>query len=112
MTDESHELVVVIPTRNRANLAVGAIRSVLGQNVDNVRILVSDNSTIAEEAASLSRFCRQLKDDRLHYITSPEPLSMGAHWDWAMRHATHFRDASHFTVLTDRMIFRPGDVKI
>ena len=37
--------VVVVPTRNRAQIAMNAIRSVVDQPVDNVQILVSDNST-------------------------------------------------------------------
>ena len=46
MVDEYQNLLVVIPTRNRAQLAIGAIESVLSQAVANVRVLVSDNSTI------------------------------------------------------------------
>jgi hypothetical protein len=111
MVNESNGLVVVIPTRNRPNLAAGAIQSVLSQGVDGVRILVSDNSTTAEETASLSRYCRQLEDERLDYVTPPRPMSMGDHWEWAMQHAIRFGDASHFTVLTDRMIFRPGELQ-
>jgi len=103
-------LVIVVPTRNRADLAIGAIQSVLSQNVDNVRILVSDNSTIAEEAASLLRSCRHSQDERLSYVVPPEPLPICRHWNWAMLQALRL-GASHFTVLTDRMIFRPGDLK-
>lgn len=38
-------LVIAIPTRNRAALAMNAVRSALGQCGPDVRILVSDNST-------------------------------------------------------------------
>ena len=51
MSTRSSELsVVVVPTRNRASLASEAIRSALGLSSESVNILVSDNSTIEEEA--------------------------------------------------------------
>lgn len=111
MAEENLGLMVVIPTRNRAALAIAAIRSVLSQNVDNVRVLVSDNSTTRGEAARLSRYCRRLQDKRLSYVASPESLQMSRHWDWAMNRAFE-SDATHFTVLTDRMVFRPGELRV
>src|SRR5258708_2355163 len=110
MVDEYQSLLVVIPTRNRAQLAIGAIQSVLSQNAGNVRVLVSDNSTIPEEVASLSLFCERLKDERLRYLAAPTDLPMSPHWDWAIKQALQ-SDATHFTVLTDRMVFRPGELR-
>ena len=110
MVDEYQSLLVVVPTRNRAQLAIGAIQSVLSQKVDKVRVLVSDNSTIPGEVASLSRYCEQLQDERLHYLATPADLPMSPHWDWAMTQALQ-SDATHFTVLTDRMVFRPGELR-
>ena len=46
-------LVVVIPTRNRAAIAMNAIRSVLDQPVE-VGLLVSDNSTSETDREALS----------------------------------------------------------
>src|SRR2546421_2365610 len=109
MPTKRSELLVIIPTRNRANLAITAVRSVLSQDIDGVRVLVSDNSTIAEEAASLSLFCQRLKDERLRYVVPPKPVPMSRHWDWAMRQALE-SDATHFTILTDRMMFKPGEL--
>jgi glycosyltransferase involved in cell wall biosynthesis len=103
--------LVVIPTRNRASLAINAIRSILDQDHDEVSVLVSDNSTNPVEAEQLSQFCRKLKDVRLRYLRAPEPLPMTRHWNWAMEQALQLYDASHVTYLTDRMVFRPGDVK-
>lgn len=104
------KLVVIVPTRNRASLAIGAIQSVLSQHNDNVQVLVSDNSTIAEEIASLSRFCRDSQDERLHRVAPQEPLPMTRHWNFAMEKALR-TDASHFTVLTDRMMFKAGELE-
>ena len=110
MVDEYQSLLVVIPTRNRAQLAIDAIQSVLSQEVDNVRVLVSDNSTSPEEVALLSRYCERLQDERLSYLATPADLPMSPHWDWAMMQALQ-SDATHFTVLTDRMVFRPGELR-
>jgi glycosyltransferase involved in cell wall biosynthesis len=103
--------VVVIPTRNRAELAMNAIRSVLSQPVDDVQVLVSDNSTLPQDRAELARFCEELADPRLRYVAPPEPLSMTKHWDWAIAEAMRFYDASHFIYLTDRMMFKSCELK-
>ncbi len=103
--------VVVVPTRNRARLAGNAIRSVLGQAGGGVQVLVSDNSTDAEEVAELSRFCEQLGDPRLDYVRPPRPLSMTEHWEWAIREALRREWASHFLYVTDRMIFKQGELE-
>ena len=104
-------ILVVIPTRNRASLASNAIRSILDQNHDEIKILVSDNSTNSAEVEQLSRFCQQLNNAGLRYLRAPKPLSMTQHWNWAMEQALQLYDASHVTYLTDRMVFRPGEVK-
>lgn len=102
-------MVVVVPTRNRAEITVNAIRSALSQEGSGpLRVLVSDNSTAAAEAASLADFCERLGDARVTYARPPEPLSMSAHWDWAARRALELHEQSHVTFLTDRMLFRPG----
>ena len=100
--------VVIVPTRNRAALAKNAIRSVLSQAGDSVRLLVSDNSTSPDELRELSSFCAGLGDERLRYVTPPEPLAMPPHWEFAVGHAQANYDASHFAILTDRMMFRAG----
>jgi glycosyltransferase involved in cell wall biosynthesis len=99
-------LVVVIPTRNRAWLARNAIRSVLSQSLENLSVIVSDNSTIAEESNELSEFCSQLADPRLQYIRPPQSLTMTAHWQWALEQVPE--DSRHVTFLTDRMVYKPG----
>ena len=102
--------VVVIPTRNRAELAMNAIRSVLSQAADDVHLMVSDNSTTERDRTKLAAFCNDLADPRCRYVVPPEPLSMTKHWDWAIRQAMTSYDASHFAYLTDRMMFKPGQI--
>lgn len=101
-------VVVVIPTRNRAQLAMNAVRSLLDQPVDDLRILVSDNSTSRRDRDDLESFCASLADSRLRYVRPPQPLAMPPHWQWAIEQALANYKASHFSYLTDRMMFRNG----
>lgn len=103
--------VVVIPTRNRADIARSALRSVLDQPGCDVRLLVSDNSTTPAELEELEKHCTQLDDPRLRYVRPPGQLSMPAHWEWAINQALQSYDASHFIYLTDRMMFKPMALK-
>jgi glycosyltransferase involved in cell wall biosynthesis len=101
-------LAVVIPTRNRAELAINALRSVLAESSPAVHVVVSDNSTALEEAEKLSRFCTELGADQVRYIRPPHPQGMSDHWQWALEQARGQSESTHFTYLTDRMVFRPG----
>lgn len=101
-------MVVVIPTRNRAQLAMNAVRSVLEQGVENVAVLISDNSTLAKECEELKAFCAGLGDSRVRYVQAPSPLPMPDHWDWASKQALTLYSANHFIFLTDRMMLRNG----
>ena len=101
--------VVVIPTRNRAAIAMNAIRSVIEEPVENVEVLVSDNSTSDTERDALAKFCTGFEG--LRYVGPPESLSMPAHWNWAIHEALQTYSASHFLYLTDRMMFRKGGLR-
>lgn len=103
--------VVVIPTRNRAQLAMNAVRSVIDQPVEDFRILVSDNSTSTEDRETLESFCASLGDRRLRYVRPPQPFAMPAHWEWVIEQVLADYDATHFTYLTDRMMFRESALK-
>jgi glycosyltransferase involved in cell wall biosynthesis len=102
------ELVVVVPTRNRAQIAKNAIRSVLDEHLEGVQVMVSDNSTADSEREELAEFCASMP---VRYVRPPESLAMPAHWEWAIEEALSFYDASHFTYLTDRMMFKTGGLK-
>jgi hypothetical protein len=106
------DAVIVVPTRNRAQLARNAIRSVLDERVDGVQIMVSDNSTSETDREDLAQYCSTLNDSRLRYVRPPESLPMPEHWEWAIEEALAFYDkAGHFTYLTDRMMFKSGGLK-
>jgi hypothetical protein len=104
-------LAVVIPTRNRAELAISALRSVLAENAPAVSIVVSDNSTVPEQVDRLSRFCSDLDAGQVRYIRPPQPQRMSDHWQWALDQARSQGMSTHFTYLTDRMVFRPGALR-
>ena len=110
---EYNGMVVVVPTRNRAQLAMNAVRSVLEQPVENVAVMISDNSTLEHEREELKAFCDGLPSagmaaSRVRYVRPPEPLPMPDHWDWASEQALGFYSANHFIYLTDRMMLRNG----
>lgn len=98
-------LLAVIPTRNRADFAINAINSVLGQENCELEVIVSDNSTDEADVLKLSNYCHQLNDKRLRYIRPSNPLTMTQHWDWAMRQALQISQANHILYLTDRTLF-------
>src|SRR2546422_2354060 len=103
------ETVVVIPTRNRPDLAMNAIRSVLQEPLVDVHVIVSDNSTTEADRSALAGFCARLSNARLLCIAPPRALPATEHWDWAMHQALQRYDAGHFIYLTDRSVFKPGE---
>lgn len=101
-------VVVVVPTRNRAQIAMNAIGSVLDQHAEDVHVLVSDNSTDDSDREALAAFCASLKDTRLRYVRPPQSFAMPEHWEWAVEQALSAYDVDHFIYLTDRMMFKRG----
>jgi hypothetical protein len=108
-------LTIIVPTRNRSQNAVKAILSILhSQHIDSIRVLVSDNSTENKQSKTLCEFCQKLgkNDERIQYIKPPRFMSMPSHWEWAMDKALSQFDTSHFTILTDRMIFKKNQLEV
>jgi hypothetical protein len=98
----SVRIAIVIPTRNRPELAVKAVKSLLGQKT-GLDIIVSDNSS---SAGKVRDFCQSRKG--VHFLRPPSELPMPEHWDWAVRQAMALSPATHFSVHYDRKISRPG----
>ena len=94
-------IAVVIPTRNRPQLAINAVRSLLDQELE-IDIFVADNSTSVDR---LPDFCRE---SGVHYLRPETELSMPENWDFAVRRAMEISPASHFSVHYDRKFSRPG----
>ncbi|HEY5720728.1 MAG TPA: hypothetical protein VIT45_00245 [Allosphingosinicella sp.] len=93
-------VAAIIPTRNRPELAIQAIGSLLAQD-QPVEIFVSDNSPSPEPA--LRTFC----DGAVTYLRPGESLGQARHWDWAIGEAMKRSSATHFTVHYDRKVSKP-----
>jgi Glycosyltransferase like family 2 len=100
------KVAVVVPTRNRADLAPTTVASALAGGDPRVSVLVSDNSTDAEQAASLEAWCAGLAEERLHYMRPERPLPMSEHWQWALERALEDPAVTHVMYLTDRLVLR------
>lgn len=101
-------VAIVIPTRDRSDLAIAAIRSLL--QIDDARlvhIIVSNNSSDAAHVRSLESFCERTADPHLVHIRPPAPLAMADHWDWAIGESLKRSDATHLALHYDRRISRP-----
>jgi hypothetical protein len=102
------QLLVVVPTRNRSDIATNAVRSLLRCDEESLTILLSDNSTLPEHTQRLERFVAESGDQRLLFRRPARAMSMTHHWDWALRTALYGSRATHVVVLTDRMMFKNG----
>jgi Methyltransferase domain len=103
-------LTVVIPTRNRSDIARNAVSSVLVSRSNCIRVVVSDNSTNQTQSEDLKAFCLACNDSRLAYLRPVQPLPMTQHWEWAIHEALRDPACSHFLYLTDRMVFTRGSL--
>jgi hypothetical protein len=103
-------LAIAIPTRNRADLAMGAVESVLRSARPEVTVVVSDNSTDASERKLLEEFCAREAGRGVHYVRPAEPLPMGEHWEWLWQVVKRKFEPSHLAYLTDRLVFTAGAI--
>jgi glycosyltransferase involved in cell wall biosynthesis len=97
-------IAAVIPTRNRADLAMEAVHSLVAQQC-GIEIFVCDNSNSPDP---LSAFCESLRARGVRYVRPPRVLSMPDNWELGLRTALAQSDATHFTVHYDRKVSRPG----
>ena len=103
-------LLVIIPTRNRVDLAIRAVQSALASPEDEVRILVSDNSTEDDQVRQLRDFCGSFPPERVQYIRPESSLGMCPHWDWILGRVLAESEVNHFTFLTDRFTSKPDSL--
>jgi hypothetical protein len=93
-------IAALIPTRNRVDLAMAAVQSLLDQDCP-IEIFVSDNSTSPE---GLRDFCL---GRNVHYLRPPAELSMPNHWEWALGQVLERSRATHITLHYDRKLSKP-----
>ncbi|HEX2086573.1 MAG TPA: glycosyltransferase [Solirubrobacteraceae bacterium] len=99
-------LAIGIPTRNRRDLAMAAVESVVSSARREVAVVVSDNSTDDHDLEPLRELCA--RHDGVSYVRPPEPLAMPDHWEWLWHRIREAADPTHVAYLTDRMVFTPG----
>jgi hypothetical protein len=75
---------VVIPTRNRADVLIQAIRCALAQHHDDFEVVVSDNSS----ADATPEVVKSFDDRRIRYFRTPKLLHMPDSWEFALSHAS------------------------
>jgi hypothetical protein len=95
-------IAAVVPSRNRPDLAIRAVRSLLDQDVE-LDIFVSDNSDVPDRKLAA---CAALP--RVTYLRPPRVLAMPDHWEWALGQAMARSAAGHFTIHYDRKLSKPG----
>jgi len=100
------KLAIVIPTRDRAALAIAAVQSLLEER-GAWEVFVADNSMSEGEVRRVADFCRETG---VAYMRAPEPLPMAAHWDWALREVLDHSGATHVAIHYDRRISRPNEI--
>lgn len=104
-------LLILIPTRNRGELACRAAQSVVDSAADlPVEVVISDNTTDADESARIDTFLAARPSHDISLIRPETPLAMAEHWQWAMSQARSASTATHFFILTDRMLFKEGEL--
>jgi len=74
---------IVVPTRNRADLLVNALRSATTQTFDDYEVIVSNNAS----RDHTDEVIRQFAGPRVRHIAPPRSLSMPEHWEFALEHA-------------------------
>ena len=74
---------VVIPTYNRSDLVVYAVRSVLKQTFHDVEVVVSDNASTDNTADVVGR----IADARVRYVRTPAHGPIAYSWEFARSHA-------------------------
>ena len=111
MAEGLKTLAVVVPTRNRSDLAINAIRSILEQRVANIRVVVAENSTDPAEREKVRAFCAQAQAD-IDFAPPDQPLPMAENWNHALERALARPDVSHAVIITDRMLVKPGELRV
>lgn len=73
---------VIIPTRERADTLIHALRTVVSQNYESLNIIVCDNYSQDNTKEVVSSFA----DNRIKYINTGKRVSMSHNWEFALDH--------------------------
>ncbi len=84
MSEADYLLSVVIPTRNRQNYAIQAVKQILDTTDQRTQVIVQDNS----DDQSLATMIEEMKDTRVKYHYTSEQLSFVDNFEIATSMAT------------------------
>ena len=76
------KFTIIIPTRERSDVLVSAIKTVLMQDYDNFEIIVSDNFSCGETKQVVSSF----NSEKIRYINTGKRVGMSQNWEFALNH--------------------------
>lgn len=102
MTNET-KFNVIIPTRERADVLVHCLRTVVAQDYENLEIIVSDNHSNDNTRDVVESF----SDKRIRYINTGRRLSMSSNWEYALS----FVAEGYVGFLGDDDGLLPGSIK-
>jgi len=75
---------VIIPTRERSDTLQSSLKTCVGQDYDNLEIIVSDNFSTDNTREIVESF----DDPRIRYINTGKRLGMAGNWEFALSHIT------------------------
>ena len=78
----NRKFTVVIPTRDRADTLIYAIKSALAQDYEDFSVLVSDNASVDNTPDVVT----SIRDERLALRAYRQRLSMSHNWEFALSH--------------------------
>lgn len=80
----AEQLTVVIPTRERCDTLLWALKTCVSQDFDRLEILISDNVSTDKTREVVDSY----DDARVRYINPGRRLGMSEHWEFALSHVS------------------------
>ena len=78
----SVKFTIIIPTRERADVLVHSLHTVVAQDYEDLTIIVSDNFSQDNTKQVVDSF----HDPRIKYINTGRRVSMSHNWEFALSH--------------------------
>lgn len=99
-----NRVFVGIPTINRPLLVRETLDSVRAQSFEQIRVVVSDNRSAPEAAASVRRYVESLDDPRIEFVVQP---SNAGEYGQGRYFFSRSLDCEYFMILHDDDVLRP-----